>query len=164
MSLKYINKKKQEGFTLIEAMVAVMILSVGMIGLAYLQATGMRLNTTSYTRTQAAVLAGDLLDRMRSHGVVDAATVQDYQINENTDTGGCQPLQSDIDNDLLCWAADIQRALPEADVTVDFDAGWVTIDMQWSEPVLRDDTPNDASDDKQIQTLLWEAELMDADS
>lgn len=164
MSLITRMKSKQEGFTLIEAMVAVMILSVGMIGLAYLQATGMRLNTTSYTRTQAAVLAGDLMDRMRSHGVAYASTIQDYEITDNTDTGGCQPLKSDIDNDLLCWAADIQRALPQAEVTVDYDAGWVTIDMEWEEPVIRDDTPDDDSDNTELQTLLWEAELMDAES
>jgi len=164
MSLRKNMRTKQSGFTLIEAMVAVMILSVGMIGLAYLQATGMRLNTTSYTRTQAAVLAGDLMDRMRSHGIVAASTIQDYEITDNTDTSGCNPLAGSIDNELLCWAADIQRALPEADVTIDYDSGWVTIDMVWLEPVLRDDTPNDPSDDTQEQKLLWEAELMDAET
>jgi len=164
MSLRKNMRTKQSGFTLIEAMVAVMILSVGMIGLAYLQATGMRLNTTSYTRTQAAVLAGDLMDRMRSHGIVAASTIQDYQITDNTDTSQCNPLASNIDNELLCWASDIQRSLPQADVTVDYDSGWVTIEMAWLEPVLRDETPNDPSDDTQEQKLLWEAELMDAES
>jgi len=42
------------GFTLIEILVALLVLSLGLIGLAMLQATGLRYNNESYMRSQAA--------------------------------------------------------------------------------------------------------------
>ncbi len=55
------------GFTLIEIMVALLIFSIGLLGLAMLQATGLKFNTDSYARTQATILAYDLIDRMRAN-------------------------------------------------------------------------------------------------
>lgn len=57
------------GFTLIEIMVALLIFSIGLLGLAMLQATGLKFNTDSYARTQATILAYDLIDRMRANVV-----------------------------------------------------------------------------------------------
>jgi len=59
--------RPERGFTLIEILVAVLVLSFGLLGLAMLQATGLRFNTDSYLRSQATVLAYDLVDRMRAN-------------------------------------------------------------------------------------------------
>jgi type IV pilus assembly protein PilV len=57
------------GFSLIEVLVALLVLSVGLLGLALLQATGLKFNNDSYMRTQATILAYDLIDRMRANKV-----------------------------------------------------------------------------------------------
>ena len=57
------------GFTLIEVLVALFVLAIGLLGLAMLQTTGLRFNTNSYTRTQATLLAYDIIDRMRTNRV-----------------------------------------------------------------------------------------------
>lgn len=54
------------GFTLLEVMIAIFVLSVGLLGLALLQTTGLRLNTDSHSRTQATYAAYDIIDKMRA--------------------------------------------------------------------------------------------------
>lgn len=55
------------GFTLIEVMVALFVLALGLLGLVMLQTTSLKLNTNSYSRTQASFLAYDILDRIRAN-------------------------------------------------------------------------------------------------
>jgi type IV pilus assembly protein PilV len=53
------------GFTLVEILVAVLVLAIGLLGLAGLQATTMRFNHSAYMRSQATNFAYDIADRMR---------------------------------------------------------------------------------------------------
>lgn len=55
------------GFSLIEVLVALLVLSVGLLGLAALQTTGLAFNHQSYERTQAVLQAYDIIDRMRAN-------------------------------------------------------------------------------------------------
>lgn len=55
------------GFSLVEVLVALLILSLGLLGLAALQTTGLKFNQQSYQRTQATLQAYDMLDRIRAN-------------------------------------------------------------------------------------------------
>ncbi len=57
--------RRPAGYSLVEVLVALLVLSIGLLGLGFLQAQGMRFNTESYMRTQATAIAYDILDRMR---------------------------------------------------------------------------------------------------
>lgn len=57
----------QHGFTLVEVMVAMVIFSVGLLGLAGLQSLGMTNNQTAYNRTVAMQMAYNMSDRMRTN-------------------------------------------------------------------------------------------------
>lgn len=57
----------RRGFSLIEVLVALLVLSVGLLGLAALQTTGLAFNHQSYERTQAVIQAYDIIDRMRAN-------------------------------------------------------------------------------------------------
>lgn len=76
-SLKRMNANncKCKGFTLIEVLVAVVILALGLIGLAGLQANGLANNQSAYNRSQASQLAYDIADRIRSNSSVANAYV-----------------------------------------------------------------------------------------
>ena len=63
----------QRGVTLIEVLVAIVLLSIGLLGLAGLQLRGMQVNQGSISRSQAAIMAEDLADRMRADGAVGAS-------------------------------------------------------------------------------------------
>src|SRR3989337_3769387 len=65
-----------KGFSLIEVLVALLILSIGLLGLAALQTTCLKYNTDSYFRTQATYFVYDIVDRMRANSasVVDGGT------------------------------------------------------------------------------------------
>lgn len=50
-----------------EVLVALVVLSVGLLGIAGMQATGLRNNHAAYTKTQATALAMDMTDRIRAN-------------------------------------------------------------------------------------------------
>lgn len=56
----------QRGFSLVEVLVAALVLSVGMLGLAGLQITGLRVNDSARLRTDVVIAATDLADRLRA--------------------------------------------------------------------------------------------------
>lgn len=64
---KHTQIKKEKGFTLVEVLVAVVVLSIGLLGLAGLQATSLKNNNSSYQRSVASMLAYDMLDRIRAN-------------------------------------------------------------------------------------------------
>ncbi len=63
----------QGGVTLIEVLVAIVLLSIGLMGLAGLQLRGMQVNQGSISRSQATIMLEDLADRMRADAAVGAA-------------------------------------------------------------------------------------------
>lgn len=71
------------GFTLIEVLVALLVLSIGLLGLAALQNTALQFNTDSYQRTQATLLAYDILDRMRANS--SAVSAGNYDTPTSSD-------------------------------------------------------------------------------
>ena len=59
------SKTLQSGFGLVEALVALVVVSVGMIGIAVLYGQGLGASRTALYRTQAVILASDMADRIR---------------------------------------------------------------------------------------------------
>ena len=68
---------RQRGFTLLEVLIALLVLSIGLLGLAALQTTGMRSNQMASMRTLVAQFAYDITDRMR---VNQAGVDDDYYV------------------------------------------------------------------------------------
>lgn len=134
------------GFSLIEVLVTLAILSVALLGLAFLQAQGMQLNTSAYSRTQASILAGDIIDRMRVNGGNAAAydTAGFTPDPENACTVTSAP---DPDNDRHCWYGKLRDSLPNGNASINVDgAGVVTVRITWQErPGGRQDSGFDPS-------------------
>lgn len=55
------------GFSIVEALVALVVLSVGMLGIAALYVESLRAGRTAVYRTQAVNLAADMADRIRAN-------------------------------------------------------------------------------------------------
>jgi type IV pilus assembly protein PilV len=55
------------GFSLIEILITLVVLSIGLLGLAALHAEGLRSGRSAFLRTKAVSLASDMADRMRAN-------------------------------------------------------------------------------------------------
>jgi type IV pilus assembly protein PilV len=76
------------GFSLIEVLVAIVLLTIGMLGLSALQARATLMGIESYQRTQALLLAQDMLDRIRANKPDAGAYVgSDYGTGPVVDCG-----------------------------------------------------------------------------
>ena len=133
ISIQNIKRMASQGFTLVEVLVSLVILAVGLLGLAMLQTTGLRNNTNSYSRTQATYLAYDLVDRMRANavgfsagnyfvsntGAISIVGTSSYSCNQSTsptcacDTGACSS-SALAQYDLGQWYYRLDTQLPGA--------------------------------------------------
>lgn len=59
--------RSDAGASLLEVLVALFVLSIGLLGLAGLQTISLRFNHQSYERTQATLLTSYIVDRMRAN-------------------------------------------------------------------------------------------------
>lgn len=95
------------GFSLIEVLIALLVLALGLLGLAGLQVTSLKNNLSAYNRSQATLLAYDLADRMRAN-VAAATTYTSTDPSKAipqsacTTAPGCSPQNMAI-NDLFEW-------------------------------------------------------------
>ncbi len=131
---------RQQGFTLVEVMVALVVLSVGMLGIAALFTQGLSAGRTAIYRTQAVNLVGDLADRIRANRSAQAAYAGAAANNNCDPLGGggvdCAPAQMAA-HDLFVWDQQVQQGLPGGEWLVQFDAAALppsyTIQVSWVE-------------------------------
>ena len=76
---------RQAGAGLIEVLVAVVVLAIGLLGMAGLQASALRGNQSSYARSQAVMLSYYMLDMMRADR--NRAVLGDYNTDNNATPG-----------------------------------------------------------------------------
>lgn len=99
--------RRQRGVGLIEVMIAVVILGVGMLGIAAMQATALRNTQSSLQRSQAVIQTYAILDAMRSNR--QAAQLGSYAIARTCSTRTITATLAD--KDLNVWTAAIQNTL-----------------------------------------------------
>ena len=58
---------RSHGFSMIEVLVTLLVLSIGLLGLAAMQVRSIKNTHSAYLRSQATYLAYDMLDRMRAN-------------------------------------------------------------------------------------------------
>lgn len=134
--LKRSMARRSRGFTLIEALVALVVLSIGLLGVAALQLTSLKTNHSSAMRSQATFLAYDIIDRMRANR--DAAKAGNYDIA----LGGNRTAGSVADNDIIAWKQNIAQTLPAidnagtpepADGSIVRAGGVFTVTIRWAD-------------------------------
>ncbi len=136
MNAKYTSAQHAAGFSLLEVLIAVIILSIGLLGLAGLQTTGLRNNQDAYARTLATTLANDMADRIRSNmaGFTAGYYNNSAAYTASCESSGCSP-QEMAQHDTELWNAAL-GALPAGQGNVDTavaanGADVVTITVMW---------------------------------
>ena len=124
--------RKEKGFTLVEVLVALLILAIGILGFAALQVTALRGGTSSHLRSQAVLIAYDVMDRLRANR--NAAIAGDYNIADGDGVpvgDGTPPL---ADDDLADWYSTYLSLLPDSEAQIICDAeGLCTVTIIWDD-------------------------------
>lgn len=137
------------GMTLVEALVALIVLSIGMLGIAALYVETTRANRTATIRTQAVSFVQDMADRIRANpraqGSYDFAAYGGAPAKRNcvAVAGAAANCNEDelAEDDLAWWREAVLAALPGSVPNVRYTAGpgggrpdQYQISVQWTEP------------------------------
>lgn len=106
---------RQRGFSLLEVLIALLVLSIGLLGLAGLQTFSVKFVHQSYQRTQATMLITEMMDRMRANGAGVGVAAGNYALPANSTswaagadcaTAFCTPAQM-VNYDMNQWLSNI---------------------------------------------------------
>jgi type IV pilus assembly protein PilV len=126
-------KAANRGVTLVEILVTVVIISVGLLGVAALHTISLRNGQYAHTRSQASAFAVDILDRMRANPVLAGSGAYDIVL---TDSAPATP-GTLAERDLKTWEDAIKAALPNGDGSIARATvggrQLFTITIQWGE-------------------------------
>lgn len=143
--LRLTQQKFQKGFSMLEVLVAIVVISFGLLGLAGLQAVGLKNNQTAYLRSLATQQAYDMADRMRANmpGVV-AGSYDNIATGAGSDPGcissGCSMAQL-AQYDRYAWNTANSALLPGGSGTVvGSRTTFFTITVNWTEKCTTGET------------------------
>jgi type IV pilus assembly protein PilV len=125
------------GFGLVESLVALVVISVGMIGMASLYGQGLSASRTALFRTRAVNLVSDMADSIRANRRGGAA-YGGAAANRNCDPGGntdCTTTQM-AEHDLFVWQAQVAAQMPSGAGTVQYlgtTPPTYTVRVQWAD-------------------------------
>lgn len=127
---------RQRGFTFMEVLISVVVLSIGLLGLAGLQATSQRANHSAYVRSQATLFAYDMTDRMRANraGMLAGAynNISGIPSNPGCIATGCSSAQL-AQYDAYVWNTALAQQLPSGKGTVVGNGGVFTVTVMWDD-------------------------------
>ncbi len=132
------------GFSLLEVLIAMLILAIGLLGMAGLVLQSMKSNQSSYQRTQASLLSYDMAERIRLNPAVARDTTS--YVLTSTATPGTNP---------ACTAGCSKTDTAQRDV------------FEWSTAVAAQGlsgTVSKANTTEYLITVSWDVSLSNADS
>lgn len=122
----------QGGFGMIEILVAVLVLAIGLLGMASLQVSSLGMTTGSWNRSQAVLLADDLIERARanrehiSHYAVDAGDRPDcsrtYAVENKNVTA----------EDVTEWRNSVACLLPDGNAKAVVSGNVMSVTVTWN--------------------------------
>jgi len=155
--MRHRSIRRSRGFNLIEAMVAVVIISVGLLGIAKMQALAMASTGSAKMRSLAALEAASLAAALRADRqywsnitVATTVTFQDGTVKTSSDgallsaavcetAGACTTITDMVAYNLRKWDTDLVTQMPKHLATLACAAGSTTVpvtctvQLNWAE-------------------------------
>ena len=138
--MKQINTiKRNRGFSLIEAIIGFFILSIGMLGIASLQAVSLKASQASVYSSVAMMKVDELFESMRANPTA-LPTYENVGVEHDCTSTTCNAVLL-AENDVYWWEKNLKAGLPDAaTATVTVTApvapsslATVKIDVNWLE-------------------------------
>jgi type IV pilus assembly protein PilV len=128
----------QTGFTLVEALTSVLIMSVGLLGVAALQSRSLSGSFTAVARSQAVVASNDIAARIRANPV-DYSAVQpadeacrEVHFGHRHAVRDCTAEQLAAD-DVADWRASVAATLPAGAADIRRQGDYYLVEVSWDE-------------------------------
>jgi type IV pilus assembly protein PilV len=136
--------RQLRGVSLVEVLVSVLVVTLGLLGAAALQATALRNNQGSYERTQVSILSQSIFDAMRAN----LAGVRDGSYNSSDWVCAAPQANSLAASDTARWINTLQGQIHGgACGSIECAAGVCTVSVRW------DDSRATAGDSAQVVTM-----------
>jgi type IV pilus assembly protein PilV len=123
-------------------LITVVLVSIGLLGLAGLQLTTVQNTNSSAERFEATTLAKDILERMRANRQQALNGQYNLAMGDDPAAGGL------AGDDLDEWMESL-TALPNADGSIQVEGGVVTIEVEWT-----DASDDNAADSRDMSVFL----------
>ena len=154
---------RQRGFSLLEGLVAFLILSIGMLGIASLQLISLKAGHTAILRTVAVIKVEEILERIRiNQSAVDSYVVDitslgvDHHCNDSSGAIVTCSTARMVEQDIFNWKAGLKTSLPDNDKTTasiavvpaipgTMPTAEVTVTINWQERNTETQTMDDMS-------------------
>lgn len=115
---------------MLEALVTLLIVSLGLLGIAGIIANSLKVNQGAQARSQASWLANDIIDRMRANRTTAETNPAAYTLGS---CGAIPGVNAIATADLTEWCAAVAAALPTGTGSVALAANKVTVAVQWDD-------------------------------
>ncbi|MDX9741032.1 MAG: type IV pilus modification protein PilV [Gammaproteobacteria bacterium] len=131
--------RRQHGFTLIEVLITVVVLAIGLLGLAGLQLNGLRFTHSAYQTSQATIAAYDIIDRMRVNRLAAESGSYDIALGATPTAANCSGTGVNCSPatlasaDLTEWKQSIAALLPSGDGAVQRNGSAFLVTIRWDD-------------------------------
>jgi type IV pilus assembly protein PilV len=124
--------KFQDGFSLVEVLISVLVLTLGLLGIAALQANVVKYNHSAQLRSMAVYQAANMIDRMRAN--LAGVTAGNYNNVSGIPTAptctSCSSSET-ATKDINAWNNENSLLLPAGQGTVTGNGSIFTITVRW---------------------------------
>lgn len=145
----YRPRSRQRGFSLLEVLIAVVVLAFGLLGFALLQTMNVRYVQSANYRTQATNLAYDLTEQMRSNRhQAEWYSNASFASGSKSAAGLCaRPVATvTLAQNITRWQCQVVKALGDnASATVTVTAGVARVRISWADERWSKTSPDAAT-------------------
>lgn len=135
---RFLSARLASGFTMIEVLIAILVLAFGLLGFAFLQTMNVRFTKSAEQRTVATNLAYELVDMMRSQRSLafyyNRITPASFDSVVVPPTGCARPVAATPAANIIRWRCEVRAALPGGHADVDLEAdGTLNVEVSWGD-------------------------------
>ena len=127
------QRQTDAGYTLLEMLIAVLVISFGLLGLAGLQATALKNNHSAYMNAVATQLAYEMADRIRANKGIAYDTVSPPAAVPDCESAACSPATL-AQYDVAQWRTKVSVELAGASIpSIALANGVYTLTLTWTD-------------------------------